>query len=505
MRMSKANQIQGICWAQSPLSGILAAFLPPSRFLRRIMCGTLALLFTTSNLTVVYSQGLDPGGGAQSALPAFNDPKFKDRLYASGGPMIQDSKNGKRVTAVIVEGNESISEHNILSKMQTREDRIFDSDVLARDIAELYRTGFFQQVRPSFVEDEADGTVAIRISVTEQPTIRKVTFHGNQVFSDKKLLKYCGFSVGDPINPHTVLASRNRLEDYYRSEGFNHANVEVHKGDKPGDREIVYRISEGHLERVDNITFVGNNSFNSEILKTKIRTRDSNRFVPNLTQYMFNKAILDTIEEDEIALVEYYRSLGYFDARIRHTMEYDASGKWVNLTFVISEGLPYTVRNVSVEGNRYFATEKIQPFFEVKPSSEYRQVKKMNDERFIRDAYGAVGFIFCEVVARLELVPEQHVVDIVYEIEEGDVYVCSDINIHINGDKSYTKERVALNIMGDVIRPGSVIDGTEVTNAKRRFANSTIFETNPANGDPPQIIIRPYDEDEFQLDEDEFR
>jgi outer membrane protein insertion porin family len=427
----------------------------------------------------------------QSALPAFSDPKFKDRLFASGGPIVQDAKNGKLVTKIIIQGNRSISESNILSHMQTREERIFDNDVFSRDVAELYNTGFFNSVRPTFTEDENAGTLEIKLVVAEKATIRKVTFHGNRVYSDKKLLKYCGFQVGDPISPHTVLAARNRLEEYYKSEGFNHANVEVYEGDKPNDREITYRISEGELERVDNIRFVGNVAFNTEILKTKISTHDSNRYIPNITTYMGNKAILDRIDDDRIALTEYYRSLGYFDARIDRVLEYDSTGKWVNLTFVIYEGEPYTVRHVSVEGNHYYSTDRIQPFLEVRDNSAYRQNKKINDERFLRDAYGAVGFIFCEVVARLDLEPENHIVDIVYEVEEGDIYRCSDINIHIEGDKSYTKERVAMNLLGN-LRPNAIIDGTELNNAKRRLSNSTIFETNPANGVTPRISVKPF-------------
>lgn len=441
----------------------------------------------------VFSQGAN---SIQSALPAFKEPKFKDQLYASGGPIIQDEKNGKIITKIVIQGNRSITESNILSHMQTREERIFDNDVFARDVAELYNTGFFNSVRPTFTPSEDGTSVEIKIVVAEKPTIKSVTFHGNKVYGDKKLLKYCGFQVGDPISPHTVLAARNRLEEYYKSEGFNHANVEVYKGDKPDDREIVYRISEGELERVDNVRFVGNSAFNTELLKTKIGTRDSNRYVPNLTTYLFNKASLDKIEEDRISLVEYYRALGYFDARIDRVLEYDDSGKWINLTFVIFEGEPYSVRNVKVQGNRYYSTEKIQPFLEVHENSPYRQNKKMNDERFLRDAYGAVGFIFCDVVARLELEPETHLVDIVYEIEEGDIYRCSDINIHIEGDKSYTKERVAMNLLGN-LRPNAIIDGQELNNAKRRLSNSTIFETNPANGTTPRIAVKP-----FKFDDD---
>jgi outer membrane protein insertion porin family len=445
--------------------------------------------------SITYAQGSPDN--IQSALPAFNEPSFKDRLYANGGPMIVDSKNGKRVAKVTIEGNQSISEHNILSRMETREERIFDMDVFSRDLAELHRTGYFQFVRP--VISETEDCVELRLVVSERATIREVTFHGNQVYSDKKLLKYCGFQVGDPISPQTVLAARNRMEEFYRSEGFNQASVEAFEGSKPGDRKIVYRISEGELERVDNIEFVGNVAFSSELLQTKIQTKDSDFFIPKISRYFRNKAILDKIEDDEIILTEYYRSLGYFDARIRHTRKYDASGKWVTLVFVISEGEPYNVRNVSIEGNQYYATEKIQPFLEVLPNTEYRQVKKINDERFLRDAYGTVGFIFADVVARLELEPETHMVDIVYEIDEGDIYRCSDVNIHINGDKSYTKENVARNLMSD-IRPGDIYDSVAITNAKRRLGSTQVFETNPANGEPPRLVIKPFDEEALEAE-----
>ena len=459
-----------------------------------------ALLSLTACLSVVnipycHAQGANGANSSQPSAPAIADIKFKDRLYERGGPNISDTKSGKTITAVIIEGNKSVSDHNILSHMQSREDRQFDQSTFSRDIGELYRTGFFQKVEPYFTETE-DG-VEIRLRVTEKPTIKSVVFHGNRALDDKKLLKYCGFSVGDPMSPHVVLAARNRLEEFYRSEGFNHADIQVYKGDKPNDRDIVYRISEGELDRVNKIRIVGNVAFSTEVLKTKIKTHDSNRFLPGLTTYIGNKAVIESLDQDKDRLVNYYRSLGYFDARLDHILSYDESGKWVNVTFVISEGERYSVRNVSIQGNRYYPTERIDPFLELKPNSQFVQVKKDHDEKFLRDAYGAAGFIFADVVAQVRYLPDNKV-DIVYTIEEGDVYRASDVIVHIQGDSSRTKERVVLVQLGDV-RPGQVINSVAVENAERRLGYSSIFETNPSQGPPPRIEIKPVVDETFRM------
>ncbi len=60
------------------------------------------------------------------------------------------------------------------------------------------------------------------------------------------------------------------------------------------------------------------------------------------------------IDEDRERLIAYYRNLGYFKARISREIDYDASGQWATLTFVIDEGPRYRIRDVSVVGNKKY-------------------------------------------------------------------------------------------------------------------------------------------------------
>lgn len=74
-------------------------------------------------------------------------------------------------------------------------------------------------------------------------------------------------------------------------------------------------------------------------------------------------------------------------------------------------------------------------------------------------------------------------------------YRASDINVHIAGDNSYTKERVALAMVGK-LRPGRIIDSRKIEGAERRLQFSQIFETNPQLGEPPRIDVQPFNQTE---------
>lgn len=455
------------------------------------LAGTCCGFLPFGSITAVFGQGMSGSGGSQVGAPAFEEVKFKDRLYQRGGRRLASGENGLLIKDVIVEGNQTISYNNIMSMIQSRPDRIFDDVQLQRDIASMWQTGFFQDVRPT-VQRQDEGIV-LRIKVVERPTVLSVVFHGNKAVSDGTLTKQCGLRKGDPISPQTALSTRATIESYYQTLGFNNATVSVYRGNNAGERDVIFAISEGELERFDHITFVGNRHFSSDILRTKISSGDSHRYhIPNLTSYSFNRASLDAAADDQRRLVEYYRALGYFDARVGYTIDYAEDGKYLDVTFVISEGERYNVRNVTIEGNRYFTTEKLQAYFELNPGAPYHLGKKNTDEKFLRDAYGTVGFIYADIVASVFVLPDNEV-DITYLIDEGDVYRCSEINVHINGDVSYTKERVVLLNLGN-LRPGEIIDAVEVENAERRLKGSSIFETNPTVAPPPRIeIARPFD------------
>lgn len=439
-----------------------------------------------------WGQGPGGGGGGpggQGGAPAFEDPKFRDRVWEAGGPRMSGLHTGKLVKGVQIVGNQSVSKTKILSHMQTRQDRNFDEKQLWSDIHELYRTDLFRKITPK-VSDFEDGVV-VRLEISEQPTVTEVIFHGNTRLENRMLKKHAGIEVGDPANPFSVDMARQRLIDLYHEKGMNQAAVEVVEGDRAGDRRVYFEISEGPVEKIWNINFVGNAIFSSPVLATKIRSRDAKG---GLTPYFFNIASRIKIEEDKNGLVAFYRSLGYFKARVDYRMDYYGSGEYIDLTFVIDEGPQFRVRNVSVIGNQYFKTETLMAALELKAGQPFKLLDMKRDQMKLRNEYyGRQGFVYVDISPEPRYIEDSDEIDLVYRITEGEQHYAGAINVHIEGDSSHTRHNVVVNHLG--IREGQLIDLAELEASERRLKFSQLFETNPAMGEPPRIEVRAPDQD----------
>lgn len=462
-----------------------------NRFLASSYGLTLCLLFLCVALTAHPARAQGPGGAGagQGGAPQFADPKFRDRMWEAGGPRVGGLRSGKLVKEVRISGNRSVSQHKILSHMQTRQDRNFDEKQLQADIHELYRTDLFGTIH-SNIEEHEDGVI-VSLQVVERPTVLEVIFHGNTGLDESMLKKHCGIEVGDPLNVFSVDMARQRMLDLYHEKGFNQAAIEIKEGNRAGDRRIFFQISEGPVERIWSISFVGNTIFSSAMLKTKIKSRDARG---GLTAYAFNVANRNQIDDDATMLVAYYRSLGYFKARVDYRIEYYGGGAFLDVTFVIDEGPQFNVRNVSIVGNEFFSKEILMEALELKSGQPFNLGRMSRDQRRLRNEYyGREGFVFVDIVPEPRYIEEQDEIDIVYRINEGDQYVAGPIHVHIDGDSSHTRHEVVLNMLG--IREGQKIDLAELENSERRLRFSQIFETNPAMGEPPRVEVRPPDAD----------
>lgn len=437
-----------------------------------------ASLIVSGSMALGQMGGGAPGGNA----PAFVDPKFADKLYENGGPQGRETKDGAIILSVNIEGNSSISQNFILSTMQSREDRNFDKETFNRDISTLYRTNLFKKITPYFTE--APDGVHIRLIVEERPIIKAVIFRGNQRLEDRQLSKHAGIQKGDPLDPISLNSAKSRLIELYQDKGMNQVDIQIAQGLKPGQREVEFIVNEGPVERLNSIRFIGNQAFSTEILKTKISSRDARH---GLTSYMFNKASDYKIEADRDALMGYYRSLGYFDARVEFRKDYNTRGDFIDLTFIVSEGQRYKIKSVSIVGTKRYQPSELLPYMKLKAGEPFHQPNKQNDEKFLRDVYGAQGHIFCEVIGELVYQPNNEV-EVVYNVGEGDVYRVSEVRVHIDGD--HTKERVVMQPLGK-IRPGSIANGPEIDNAERRLKYLNIFNNDPSQGTVPNIRIEP--------------
>ena len=414
------------------------------------------------------------GGGMSSPRPPGETPSYQP-------PVFERREPGEPVVAVKITGNQVVPESRIRAQLQTRIGRDFDPAVVQGDVRRLSSTGLFRNVQT--YRQEVSGGVAVTFQVTELPTIGYVRFEGREKIREKTLLKTAELKVGEPLHRYRVEEARRKLQEFYQEKGFADAQVELKEGSNAGDQGVVFAIHEGQKQRIFHTRFLGNTIVSDARLRTQIESK------PGILWIFKGKVDRQQIEDDRERLVAYYRSLGYFKARVGRYLDFSDSGQWLTLTYVIDEGPRYQIRNLALAGNNTFTTDSLMERLELKPG-DYFDSRKMNrDLMELRDAYGSQGYIHADIKADPQFLEEPGMIDLVYDVQEGEQYRVGKIIVNIEGDNPHTRRNVVINRLS--LAPNDIIDIREIRASERRLRSSELFLSDPTRGVSPSIAIRP--------------
>lgn len=390
-----------------------------------------------------------------------------------------------KVAAIIVTGNKTIPTHQLLKDVGTRKGRYFDPDKLRQDVDALWSNPQISRVRGPYLKHTDEGII-VTIDVVERNVITEIKFIGNRGITDKNLKKAINLTDGAPLDTQEIKMAKKKLEDFYKKKGYPKTQIEIIEGNEKGDSNVVFVIHEDEHQKIWKVNFEGNSIASDARLRTQINSK------PGILKLFGGAVQREKIEQDITRLLTYYRSLGFFNARIGREISESNDGRWLTLNFIIDEGPRYTIRNVSFVGNKSYTSKDLLEMLELKPNSEDNgpkfNVATMNrDVVSLQDLYGSMGFVHSRVTAEPRFLEEPGVLDIVYIIDEGKQYVVGDINIHFEGG-SITKRSVVLSRL--TLAPGQLIDAREIKKSEELLGRSQIF-ANGQTGPRPSIVVRP--------------
>ena len=377
--------------------------------------------------------------------------------------------------------------------IQTRPNRPYNAEIVGQDVRRLNSSGLVDRVRPQY-QDAPNGQGRIVVyEVFERATIRSVHYVGNRKIKRKTLSKETKLKAGSPLEPFAVEEARNRLEAFYREKGFANARVTLSEGSEPTDERVVFVINEGAKQTILWTSFEGNTIASESRLRTQIKSKQG-------VVWLFGGELdRKQIEADKERLEEYYRDLGFFRARVGCLVEehsYSEYRDWVTLKFVIDEGPRYSIRNLSVVGNKRVDASELLGLIELKEGEPFRKDHMRRDENAIKDRYGAVGHIFADVKPDIRFLTEPGQLDLVYQIDEGERFRVGKIDIDIAGEYPHTQITTVLNRLS--LEPGDIIDIRELRDSQRRLRSSQLFKVDPQTGTMPEIAFSPPTQEEIE-------
>lgn len=393
------------------------------------------------------------------------------------------------VVEVRIEGNSGISAEKIRGKLLSKANSPYDQQKVDADLRTLIGTKWFSDVQPFYEEKPpGSGSIILIFRVQEMPILRKVELRGRRKISQKEIEENTGLKVGNRADPTRTSLAIQQIERLYIEKGYELAQVSLIKGGDPGDTEVIIQIFEGPRFQIASIDFKGNVFATDSQLWTKIASRRP------IIASLGGKYHRDMLDEDARKIIEYYQSQGFFEVKVTPVTRAGDSLGDVHLTFVVSEGVRYHVRDLVFEGNKRLQEKQLREGLQLHSGKPFLDVVRDADRQAMLNRYYELGCIKTQVVAEPRFTNEPGVVDLVYKIEESQPFTLGEIKIRGN---TRTRNDVILREFWQAgLLPGEVLDQNRLQGAQRRLANLGYFNTNPEMGRMIEARIvneRPFD------------
>ncbi|MEM1277090.1 MAG: outer membrane protein assembly factor BamA [Pseudomonadota bacterium] len=365
----------------------------------------------------------------------------------------------QREQSVIVRGNQRIEVETILSYMQIQQDQTVTAEDLNVAVRRLFDTGLFQDVQI------VPGENALIVEVVENPSINEIAFEGNDSLEDEDLQQIIALRPRLALTRSAAEADAQAIIEVYRRTGRFGASVEPVIIERSENRvDLVFEITEGELTGVSSIDFVGNETFSDSRLRDAIDTSESSFLASFFGGDVYDP---DRLELDKELLRQYYLNRGYADFEVLSaTAELTPDKENFFLTFTVSEGEQYNFGVLDVIVNARGL--EVEEFSALLPDDlegdtyDASEVEEIADE--LSDLAAAQGFAFVQVRPRADKRSEDLIIDVTFELIEGEKIFVERIDIEGN---TQTLDRV-------IRREIELVEGDSFDARKIRSARSNI-------------------------------
>jgi outer membrane protein insertion porin family len=375
------------------------------------------------------------------------------------------------VESVDIQGNRRLRDDDLIYYIKTRPGDVYDPVALERDLQELLSLNFFDKSATRVLTtDGIRGGINVIFEVREWPIIRDLQFKGMKAVPESDILKAfreqrVRISKEEIYDPVKARGAVRILREMLASKGYPNAKVEIREEEVSATSiAIIFDVDQGNRSRIVQIDFEGNQRFKSSELRNALTLVKQTGLIARIK----GQDILDLrkLEWDLQRNVRTYMwSKGYFQARIGDPQVIGLGVKrtdflplitlpipllssrddTLRIVVPVTEGRPFRVGELKVEGNSIFSEELILAFVGLK-KGEIADGKRLQDAVYedLKKQYGAQGFL--QYNAEFEPNfrdnpdnPNEGIVDITISIDEGKQFSLRRLEFTGN---TFTRDRV---------------------------------------------------------------
>jgi outer membrane protein insertion porin family len=367
----------------------------------------------------------------------------------AGSALAQQSET---IDSIRVIGNRRIPKETILARLFSHAGDKYDPISIERDFNSLWNTSYFDKLR--IEREDTEKGIILDVFVVEKPTIRDITYKGNNSVSTSDILdrfkkEKVGLSVESQYNPAKIKRAETVIKDLLSEHGHQFATIKTEvKTIPPANVQIIFNIKEGPTVKVGQIRFTGNEHINSLVLRRSMKNlRPVGIPYSLIFENLFSQTFDATkLEEDSERVRFAYRDRGYYNAAIEEpkTQIRDEGGlnwftfrpnkgKRIDILLPVEEGERYRLGTITFTGNKAIKNEKaLRSTFAVKDGDWFNATLISKGLENLKKAYGQNGFINFGAIPKPTYDEEKKTVSMVIDIDEGKPFYVSRIEFQGN-------------------------------------------------------------------------
>lgn len=376
----------------------------------------------------------------------------------------------RKINSYDVTGTVNVDRTEVLDVLYEFRGKELSNDLLSEIESKLYSIKGVDYIEMSL--SEKDDQAKLSVAITELPVVSKIIFEGNSkvrtsvLKSGLTVIKQDDFF--DSSKKSVLDSAVKQLVTLCQTKGLPDATVsyEVSDGAKNGVN-ITFKITEGVQSKITSINYEGNKNISASALKKKITST---------VKGLFNKGfyVSSTVSQDAEAIANYYKTCGYIDVVIKDIRvtekEVKDGERFVDVTFVIDEGLKWYYGGMEVSGNKVFSDEEISKLLTLENGAVLDMEKVQAQYTSIEDLYMDQGYMFNSWDMQTERNDKEMTVKFYFYITEGPQATVDEI--WITGLKN-TKDYVLRRELS--LKEGDVFSKTKFVTSARSLYNTGLL------------------------------
>ena len=390
------------------------------------------------------------------------------------------------VDEIKIEGLKRVPDGTLLNYLPIVVGDPIDSNQVTYAISELYKTGFFADIK--FFRDE--NTLVVRVK--ERPSIANVEFSGNSDIDDKALqsaLDDIGVTRGKIYNRSLLDKLTLELERVYFSQGKYGVKINTEVNDLNQNRvDIDITIAEGQVALIKHINITGNDVFDDDTLLSELESGVPSAWALLSSADDYSKPKLNG---DLEKIRSYYLDRGYITFSIDSTqVSITPDKKDIYITINVTEGAQYKISSATLTGELVTNRRTMQSQILTKEGAFFSRKLMTSSKKLLEQQMGRIGYAFSNVKITPEIDDEKNEVALSYFVAPGEKVYVRRINIHGNDSTQDQVYRREMRLAEGSLLASDLLQRSKIRLQRLPYVETAIVDTVAVPGTNNQVDIK---------------